>query len=73
MTQLEIFQTIAAAVNSAAASKNPRLTLVAESDGRFMASAPMARARWLFSPAGRKPAGSSRAATAALIKTCSTP
>ena len=32
MTQLEIFQTIAAAVNSAAASKNPRLTLVAESD-----------------------------------------
>ena len=32
MTQLEIFQTIAAAVNSVAASKNPRLTLVAESD-----------------------------------------
>lgn len=32
MTQLKIFQTIAAAVNSAAASKNPRLTLVAESD-----------------------------------------
>lgn len=32
MTQLEIFQTIAAAVNSAAASKNPRLTLVSQSD-----------------------------------------
>lgn len=32
MKQLEIYQKIAAAVNSAAASKNPRLTLVAESD-----------------------------------------
>lgn len=32
MTQFEIYQKIAAAVNSAAASKNPRLTLVAESD-----------------------------------------
>ena len=32
MTQLEIFQTIAAAVNSAAASKNPRLTIVSQSD-----------------------------------------
>lgn len=32
MTQLEIFQTLAAAVNSAAASKNPRLTIVSESD-----------------------------------------
>ena len=32
MTQFEIYQKIAAAVNSAAASKNPRLTIVAESD-----------------------------------------